>query len=69
MTYSAQAGSALRGDRSTLVVGDRSYELDGDVDELKARILEAVRSGGDWVTVVTALGRVATPAIERSPII
>ena len=42
---------------TTVVVNGRSYRVDGAADDLKARILAAVRAGGDWVTVVTTAGR------------
>ena len=41
---------------ATLVIGDRTFRLDTDVEQLKAEILEAALSGAQWVTVHTATG-------------
>ncbi|MGH1549677.1 hypothetical protein ACRAWB_11095 [Leifsonia poae] len=41
---------------STVVIGDRTYRMDGDLDDLKARILQAVHAGGGWIEIVTMNG-------------
>jgi hypothetical protein len=42
---------------TTIVVNGRSYRVDVRPDDLKAQILAAVRSGGDWVSFTTVGGR------------
>lgn len=53
---------------STMVIGDRRYRIDANVDELKEKILAAAATGPNWVTIQTVGGRITdvlvTPTTE-----
>lgn len=42
---------------TTLVIGTQRYLFDADVEELKQNVLEALRSGGGFVTLAAPAGR------------
>ncbi len=44
-------------DVPTLVVGTQRYRFDADVEELKRSIVDAVRNGGSFVTIISVAGR------------
>ncbi|GAA1447435.1 hypothetical protein [Leifsonia poae] len=44
-------------DVPTLVVGTQRYRFDVDVEDLKRSIVDAVRNGGSFVTIISTAGR------------